>query len=105
MTPEESKKMITDWIANNPVKGAELEKIARENTDKFLEERKVLRETDHDAYMKLISNEPSASRDPELYYDKQLRNLVTAEMRNEAIAKKMAAREAERAAKLAARGK
>ena len=110
LTPEErmaqqaeAEKKITDWKVSNPERAAECERIAKENTDKFLEERKVLRETDHDAYMKLINNEPSASRDPELYYAKQLRSLVAAEMKNDAIAKKKADFEKAQAERIAAR--
>lgn len=110
LTPEEraaqladAEKRIADWKVSNPERAAECERIAKENTDRFLEERKVLRETDHDAYMKLINNEPSASRDPELYYTKQLRNLIAAEMRNDAIAKRKANFEKAQAEKRAAR--
>ncbi|MDC3266407.1 hypothetical protein OAU13_00610 [bacterium] len=99
----EAEKKIADWKTSNPERAAECERLARENTDKFLEERKVLRETDHDAYMKLINNEPSASRDPELYFAKQLRNLVATEMRNDAIAKRKADFEKAQAEKRAAR--
>jgi hypothetical protein len=108
MTPEEklakkleSDKRYAEWVANNPEKVAEAERLAREGTDKFLEERRVLRETDLDAYMKLVGNEPSASRDPDLYFDKLKRNLIADEMKKDAVAK----RNAEHAAKLAARGR
>jgi hypothetical protein len=113
MTPEEEKaakkaesaKRYADWVANNPDRVAEAERVAREGTDKFLEERRVMRETDLDAYMKLINNEPTASRDPDLYFEKLKRHYIQDEMKKDAIAKKKADFEAERAAKLAARGR
>lgn len=100
MTPEEeraakraeSEKRIADWKAANPERFANIQIKARETVDKFLEERKVLRETNLDAYMKIINNEPQASRDPVLLLAKEERNLVATEMRNDAIEKKKAAR-------------
>jgi hypothetical protein len=113
MTPEEEKavkkaeseKRYADWVANNPDRVAEAERVAREGTDKFLEERKVMRETDPEGYAKLVGNEPSASRDPDLYFEKLKRHHIQDEMKKDAIAKKKANFEAERAAKLAARGR
>lgn len=97
MTPEESKKMIEEWVAANPERGAEATRIAKENTQKFLDEREHLRTTNLDEYMKIINNEPKASRDPDLYFDKQLRDIVREEMRKDLLAK----READRAKMLA----
>lgn len=112
MTPEEkvarqleSEKRIADWKAANPEKFAEIQRQAKATVDKFLEERKVLRETNLDEYMKIINNEPTASRDPELLLAKEERNLVATEMRNDAVAKKKADFEKAQAEKRAARGK
>ncbi len=96
MTPEEEKtakkaeseKRIADWKATNPERFAEIQKKAKETVDKFLEERKVLRETNLDAYMKIINNEPQASRDPALLLAKEERNLVATEMRNDLLEKR-----------------
>jgi hypothetical protein len=108
MTPEEkatrqveTEQRVAEWRASNPERAAEVDRLAREATDKFLEERRVMRETNLDAYLKLVANEPTAARDPDLYFAKQQRNLQNQEMKKDLIAK----REAERAAKLAARVK
>ncbi len=110
MTPEEklakkveSDKRYAEWIANNPDRVAEAERLAREGTDKFLEERKVMRETNLDEYLKLINNEPTASRDPDLYFDRLKRNIIAGEMKKDAVEKRKTDFEAERAAKHAAK--
>ena len=123
MTPEEraanraeGEKRYADWVANNPVKVAEAEKIANEKLQNFLSERKLMRETEPEKYAELIKYEPTASRDPDKVYEGFKRDLIREEIRKEAIAKreadfakaqaeKLAAREAERAAKSAARSK
>jgi hypothetical protein len=123
LTPEEraanraeAEKRYADWVANNPVKVAEAEKIANEKLQNFLAERKLMRETEPEKYAELIKYEPTASRDPDKVLAGFKRDLIRKEMGKEAIAKreadfakaqaeKMAAREAERAAKAAARGK
>lgn len=37
----ESEKRYADWVANNPVKVAEAEKIANEKLQSFLAEKKI----------------------------------------------------------------
>lgn len=99
----DAEQRIAEWKANNPQRTSELEQQARTLTDQFLDERRSLRESDLDAYMKIVNNEPSASRDPDLYYAKQLRTLVATAMREDAIAKRQADFERAREEKLAAR--
>jgi hypothetical protein len=121
LTPEEraanraeGEKRYADWVANNPVKVAEAEKIANEKLQNFLAERKLMRETEPEKYAELIKYEPTASRDPDKVLAGFKRDLIREEIRKEAIAKreadfakaqaeKLAAREAERAAKKAAK--
>ena len=123
LTPEEraanraeGEKRYAEWVVNNPVKVAEAEKIANEKLQNFLAERKLMRETEPEKYAELIKYEPTASRDPDKVLAGFKRDLIREEIRKEAIAKreadfakaqaeKLAAREAERAAKSAARGK
>ena len=121
LTPEEraaniaaSEKRYADWVANNPVKVAEAEKIANEKLQNFLAERKLMRETEPEKYAELVKYEPPASSDPDKVLAGFKRDLIREEIRKEAIAKKeadfakaqaekLAAREAERAAKKAAK--
>lgn len=112
MTPEEKEakriegeKRIADWKAANPERFAEIQRKAKETVNKFLEERNVLRETNLDAYMAIINNEPQASRNPELLLIKEERSLVATEMRNDAIEKKKAEHEKMVAERKAARDK
>ena len=121
LTPEEraanraeGEKRYAEWVVNNPVKVAEAEKIANEKLQNFLAERKLMRETEPEKYAELIKYEPTASRDPDKVLAGFKRDLIREEIRKEAIAKKeadfakaqaekLAAREAERAAKKAAK--
>ena len=121
LTPEEraankaeGEKRYADWVANNPAKVAEAEKIANEKLQNFLAERKLMRENEPEKYAELIKYEPTASRDPDKVLAGFKRDLIREEIRKEAIAKreadfakaqaeKLAAREAERAAKKAAK--
>ena len=105
---------LLEWRKNNPEKAAECARQAREITAKWLEERRVMRETNLEAFVAMVKNEAPGSKDPSRHTYLEERKLVVAMRREEAIAKKnadfakeqaekMAAREAERAAKLAAK--
>lgn len=105
---------ILEWRVNNPEKAAECARQARELTGKWLEERRVMRETNLEAFVAMIKNEAPGSQDPSRHTYLEERKLVVALRREEAIAKKEAdfakaqaekeaVRNAERAAKEAAR--
>jgi len=106
---------ILDWRVNNPEKAAECARQARELTAKWLEDRRIMRETNLEAFVAMVKNEAPGSQDPSRHTYLEERKLVVAMRREEAIAKrdadfakaqaeKLAAREAERAAKKAAKG-
>jgi hypothetical protein len=110
LTPEEraanraeAEKRYADWVANNPVKVAEAEKIANEKLQNFLAERKLMRETEPEKYAELIKYEPTASRDPDKVLAGFKRDLIRKEMGKEAIAKREADFAKAQAEKLAAR--
>ena len=105
---------ILEWRVNNPEKAAECARQARELTAKWLEERRFMRETNLEAFVAMIKNEAPGSQDPSRHTYLEERKLVTTLRREEAIAKrnadyakaqaeKEAVRDAERAAKLAAK--
>ena len=105
---------ILEWRVNNLEKAAECARQARELTAKWLEERRVMRETNLEAFVAMIKNEAPGSQDPSRHTYLEERKLVTTLRREEAIAKrnadyakaqaeKEAVRDAERAAKLAAK--
>jgi len=90
---------LLEWRKNNPEKAAECARQAREITAKWLEDRRIMKETNLEAFVAMIKNEAPGSQDPSRHTYLEERKLVTALRREEAIAKK----EAERAAKLAAK--
>ena len=105
---------ILEWRKNNPEKAAECARQAREITAKWLEDRRIMRETNLEAFVAMVKNEAPGSQDPSRHTYLQERTLVVAMRREEAIAKKNAdfakaqaekeaARDAERAAKEAER--
>ena len=107
---------ILEGRKNNPEKAAECARQAREITAKLLEDRRIMRETNLEAFVAMVKNEAPGSQDPSRHTYLEERKLVVAMRREEAIAKKNAdfakaqaekeaAREAERAAKLAERNK
>ena len=92
---------ILEWRTNNPEKAAECARQAREITAKWLEDRRIMKETNLEAFVAMVKNEAPGSQDPSRHTYLEERKLVTALRREEMIAKK----EAERVAKLAAREK
>lgn len=105
---------LLEWRKNNPEKAAECARQAREITAKWLEERRVMRETNLEAFVAMVKNEAPGSKDPSRHTYLEERKLIANLRREEMIAKKqadyekaqaekLAAREAERAAKLAAK--
>jgi len=105
---------ILEWRTNNPEKAVECAKQAREITAKWSEDRRIMRETNLEAFVAMVKNEAPGSQDPSRHTYLEERKLVVAMRREEAIAKKdadfakaqaekEAARDAERAAKEAAR--
>ena len=105
---------LLEWRKNNPEKAAECARQAREITAKWLEDRRIMRETNLEAFVAMVKNEAPGSQDPSRHTYLQERTLVVAMRREEAIAKKNAdfakaqaekeaARDAERAAKEAER--
>jgi hypothetical protein len=126
LTPEEKEARIAEqwatekvtelleWRKNNPEKAAECARQAREITAKWLEDRRIMRETNLEAFVAMVKNEAPGSKDPSRHTYLQERTLVANMRREEAIAKKNAdfakaqaekeaARDAERAAKEAER--
>lgn len=110
----EKVREILEWRVNNPEKAAECARQAREITAKWLEDRRIMKETNLEAFVAMVKNEAPGSKDPSRHTYLQERTLVANMRRDELIAKrdadrakaqaeKEAAREAERAAKLAAR--
>ena len=110
----EKETRVLEWRVNNPEKAAECAKKARELTAEWSEQRRVMMETNLEAFLAMVKTEASGSQDPSRHTYIQERKLVTALMREEAIAKKEAdfakaqaekeaVREAERAARNAAR--
>ena len=105
---------LLEWRKNNPEKAAECARQAREITAKWLEDRRIMKETNLEAFVAMVKNEAPGSQDPSRHTYLQERTLVVAMRREEAIAKKNAdfakaqaekeaARDAERAAKEAER--
>jgi hypothetical protein len=94
---------LLEWRANNPEKAAECAKKAREITAQWLEDRRVMRETNLEAFVAMVKNEAPGSKDPSRHTYLQERTLVANMRREEAIAKKQADFEKERAERLAAR--
>ena len=94
---------LIEWRSKNPEKVAEFAKKAREITAQWLEERRILLETDREKYIELYKNEVDGDRDPSRHTYLQERTLTTDFMRNQAIAERTAKVEKERAEKDAAR--
>ena len=94
---------LIEWRSKNPEKVAEFAKKAREITAQWLEERRVLLETDPEKFVAMFKNEAPGSQDPSRHTYLQERTLTTDFMRDQAIAEKTAKFEKERAEKEAAR--
>ena len=76
----EHQRRVNDWIANNPDRVATCIQKAKENADKYFEERKIMEETDPNAYSELTASEPNYKKDPELYLLYQERTLIVEQM-------------------------
>lgn len=94
---------LIEWRSKNPEKVAEFAKKAREITAQWLEDRRIMRETNLEAFVAMAKNEAPGSKDPSRHTYLEERKLTTDFMRDQAIAEKTAKFEKERAEKEAAR--
>lgn len=94
---------LIEWRSKNPEKVAEFAKKAREITAQWLEDRRIMKETNLEAFVAMVKNEAPGSQDPSRHTYLEERKLTTDFMRDQAIAEKTAKFEKERAEKLAAR--
>jgi len=92
---------LIEWRSKNPEKVAEFAKKAREITDQWLEDRRIMKETNLEAFVAMIKNEAPGCQDPSRHTYLEERTLTANFMRDQAIAE----RNAQRAAKLAERNK
>jgi len=92
---------LIEWRSKNPEKVAEFAKKAREITDQWLEDRRIMKETNLEAFVAMIKNEAPGNQDPSRHTYLEERTLTANFMRDQAIAE----RNAQRAAKLAERNK
>ena len=94
---------LIEWRSKNPERVAEFAKKAREITAQWLEDRRIMRETDLAKFAEMVKNEAPGSKDPSRHTYLEERKLTTDFMRDQAIAEKTAKFERERAAKELAR--
>jgi len=92
---------LIEWRSKNPEKVAEFAKKAREITAQWLEDRRIMKETNLEAFVAMIKNEAPGCQDPSRHTYLEERTLTANFMRDQAIAE----RNAQRAAKLAERNK
>jgi hypothetical protein len=94
---------LIEWRSKNPEKVAEFAKKAREITAQWLEDRRIMKETNLEAFVAMVKNEAPGSQDPSRHTYLEERKLTTDFMRDQAIAERTAKVEKERAEKDAAR--